>query len=341
MKRKYGVILLLSIFCLLVGWGIQKFSATFYTIPIAKVEQVEIKGNEQQIQAVVKNGENKGEQVSLTSSYRENEIDSVKLQKGDQVFFQKRKVVEKKRDGFVAFLVLLLFLCLVIVGGKNGVTTFVSVAINTMMLFLMVTWYRHHQGVPLLMLTAIYVLFSIAITLFLIEGIQKNSGSKFLTSAVTVFLSFGICYLAMSFFHDKGLRFEEMGGLTRPYRPIYLSGLLIGATGATLDTVVTVLSTLEEIEERNNRVTFRQLIASGKKVGKDIGTTMINVLICSYFSSTIPMFMVYLLNGWLFSQTANHLLSLEVIRVLCGSFGILLSIPVSLFFFQLNRRREK
>src|SRR5699024_12088123 len=101
-----------SLFCLWVRWGIQKFSTTLYTIPIAKVEQVEIKGNEQQIQAVVKNGENKGEQVSLTSSYRENEIDSVKLQKGDKVFFQNRKVVEKKRDVFVGFFVVLLFFLL-------------------------------------------------------------------------------------------------------------------------------------------------------------------------------------------------------------------------------------
>jgi len=50
------------------------------------------------------------------------------------------------------------------------------------------------------------------------------------------------------------------------------------------------------------------------------------------------MMLVYLHNGWLFGETVSMLLSLEVVRVLCGGFGILLSIPFSLLFFQLSRR---
>lgn len=67
---------------------------------------------------------------------------------------------------------------------------------------------------------------------------------------------------------------------------------------------------------------------------------MMNVLICSYFSSAIPMIMIYLHNGWAFGQVMNMQLSLEMVRILCGGFGILLSIPFSLLFFQLNFRKE-
>ncbi len=337
MKRKPILLAFFGILCLFISMMVQQYSARFYPIPVAKVQSVRVQEDQQVITAFVLNGADKGEKLQLTSHYRENEIDSVLLNANDQVFFKNDKVLEKKRDGFVAFLVLFLLFALVAIGGKTGWTTFISVTVNTAALFMMVVWYRHHNGLPLLGLTAIYVTFSIAITLFLIEGLQKNSASKFLAALTTVFLSFGICYLAMTIFHDKGLRFEEMGVLTRPYRPIFLAGLLIGATGATLDTVVTVLATLEEIEVKNPQVTMKQLISSGRKVGQDIGTTMINVLICSYFSSSIPMFLLYLLNGWVFSQTIDHLLSLEMIRIFCGAFGILLAIPISLFFFQVNR----
>jgi len=131
--------------------------------------------------------------------------------------------------------------------------------------------------------------FSVAITLFLIDGIQKNSLQKFIATIVTILMVFGLCYFTMAILQDKGLRFEDMSVLTRPYRPIYLASLLIGAIGASLDTVVTVISTLEEIELRNNKVTLKQLIQSGKTVGNDNSGTMINVLICSYFSSAIPV----------------------------------------------------
>ncbi|WP_240481503.1 YibE/F family protein [Tetragenococcus halophilus] len=234
-----------------------------------------------------------------------------------------------------------LLFTLIFVGGKSGVTTFISVVLNSAALFLIVNVYRSYTNLSLVIFTAIYTVLSIAITLFLIDGIKKDSLQKFFATLLTVFSAFFICFIAMEFFQDEGLRFEDMGVLTRPYRPIFLSGLLVGAIGASLDTVVSVVSTLEEIERKNPAVTLNQLVRSGKRVGQDVSSTMVNVLICSYFSSAIPMMLVYLHNGWLFGETVSMLLSLEVVRVLCGGFGILLSIPFSLLFFQLSRRGRR
>ncbi|WP_414841664.1 YibE/F family protein [Enterococcus saccharolyticus] len=339
MKQKIILGIVATILCVFSSLLIQTYSGQWYHQPLAKIQSVEIKDSQQQITAIGINGEKKGQQMQLVAPYQENEIESVHLVKGNQVFYQGKDVVEKKRDGFVFFMVSFLLLTLLFVGGKTGITTFISAVLNSGALFFTIWFYREHTSLSLLPITMIYMVFSVAITLFLIDGIQKNSLQKFLATLVTILTAFGICYMTMALLHDKGLRFEDMGVLTRPYRPIYLASLLVGAIGASLDTVVTVIATLEEIETRNQHVTLKQLIQSGKTVGNDISGTMINVLICSYFSSAIPVILLYLFNGWTFSQTINMLLSLEAVRVLCGGFGILLSIPISLFFFSLGRRK--
>lgn len=341
MKRKLYLAIFALIGSLLVSLFIQNYSGILYKEPLAKIENIRIKEKVQIIEARKINGEDKGKRIELTSPYQENEIEHIHLKVGQQVFYQNKEVIEKKRDGYVFFIVMLLFLTLIFVGGKTGVTTFISVVLNSLALYLMVWFYREHTQFPLVQITLVYTFFAVAITLFLIDGIQKNSVKKFLSAIVTIFTAFFICYLTMELLHDKGLRFEDMGVLTRPYRPIFLASLLVGAIGASLDTVVTVISTLEEIEEQNPSVTLKQLVKSGKSVGKDISGTMINVLICSYLSSSIPMILLYLFNGWSLFQTVNMLLSLEVVRILCGGFGILLSIPISLGFFCLGKETIK
>ncbi len=339
MKKKILCAILASISCLLASWLIQNYSGVLYREPLAKIEQVTVEQRTQKMTAVVVNGAKQGQKIDLTSPYQENEAETIHLSPGEQVFYQNHEVVEKKRDGFVFFMLSLLFLTLIFVGGKTGLTTFISAALNSGALFIMVWFYREHSELSLLQMTTVYMVFAVAVTLFFIDGIKKNSLQKFLATIVTILAAFGVCYFAMTLLHDQGLRFEDMGVLTRPYRPIYLASLLVGAIGASLDTVVTVIATLEEIERRNPQVTLAQLLESGKTIGNDISGTMINVLICSYFSSALPMILLYLFNGWSFIQTINMLLSLEVVRVLCGGFGILLSIPISLSFFYVARRR--
>lgn len=338
MSKKAMSAIICFVFCVLISFGIQLTSGTLYSQPLAKIDQVEINNQQQDIQATKINGEDRGESVHLTANYRANELDATHFSEGEQVFYSQGQAEEKKRDGFVFFMVAFLFFTLIFIGGKTGITTFISVILNSAALFLIVSVYRNHTNISLVIFTAIYTVLSIAITLFLIDGIKKDSLQKFFATLLTVFSAFFICFIAMELLNDEGLRFEEMGALTRPYRPIFLSGLLVGAIGASLDTVVSVISTLEEIEDKNPIVTLNQLIHSGKKVGEDISSTMINVLICSYFSSVIPMMLIYLHNGWPFTQTVSMLLSTEFVRVLCGGFGILLSIPFSLLFFQYSRK---
>lgn len=339
MRQKIILSMTGFILIIILSLAIQFNSASLYPNSIVTINRVNFEENVQRIEATVLNGEEQGEKRFFIAPYQENEADSIHFKVGDQVFFKEDDILEKKRDGFVFFMISSLLLTLLLVGGKVGLTTFISVILNSSALFLIVFYYRTLPSFPMLQMMMVYMLFAVAVTLFLIDGIKKGSLQKFVATITTILVAFSLCYFTMEILQDKNLRFENLEGLTRPYRPVFLSSLLIGTIGASLDTVVSVFAILEEIEAKNRRITLSELVESGKTVGTDVSGTMINVLICSYFSSSIPMFLLYLFNGWPFIHSVEMLFSLEALRVLCGGFGILLSIPISLGIFYLGRRK--
>jgi uncharacterized membrane protein len=58
---------------------------------------------------------------------------------------------------------------------------------------------------------------------------------------------------------------------------------------------------------------------------------MTNILFFSYISGTIPMVLLYLKNGSPLGYTFSMNFSLELIRALTGSIGIVLTIPITLY----------
>lgn len=102
----------------------------------------------------------------------------------------------------------------------------------------------------------------------------------------------------MNHWKDQGLRYEELNYLTRPYRSVFLSSVLIGTAGGTLDTVITVIATLEELTKRQPEITAKQLWLSGRQVGRDVIGSMTNILLFVYISGSVPSLLLYLeING--------------------------------------------
>ncbi|OUK26209.1 hypothetical protein BU183_12000, partial [Enterococcus faecium] len=58
-------------------------------------------------------------------------------------------------------------------------------------------------------------------------------------------------------------------------------------------------------------------------------------------SGSVPSFLLYLGNQWSFKETIEQHLSLEFLRVIAGSLGIVLSIPISVLFFLTVRRLKR
>ena len=108
-----------------------------------------------------------------------------------------------------------------------------------------------------------------------------------------------------------------------------------------MDVAITMSSSIFGLYEKNNNISVKALVKSGREIGKDIMGTMTNILLFAYISGTIPMLILYFKNTSPLGFTLSMNLSLELARALAGGIGIVLTIPIGLYItiFFVNRKR--
>ena len=83
-------------------------------------------------------------------------------------------------------------------------------------------------------------------------------------------------------------------------------------------------------------------LIKAKEIGKDIMSTMSNVLFFTYLCAGLPIFVLALRNGFTIFNYITTNFSLELSRFLVGSIGIVLTIPISAFIsIKLMKRGAK
>jgi len=328
---------------ILLGFFIQTKSSVFYSEPVLRVEEVTVNtaSNTQKIKGKLLN--EKGT-VTLETTYYENESVSPLYRKGNQLILQKSdnywRVLALKRDGYVFILLGLFILIVLFISGKKGLRSLIGLALNSALLLFFLWFNQQNNGLSLMLLMSIYTVIAVFVAMGTSYGFKKLDGRKLFGTLVSVFLAFLICVIAMNLLKDEGLRYEEMQFITRPYRSVFLAGLLIGAIGASMDNVVTIISALDEIRAQNDQLSMKKLLQSGRKIAQDTASSMINVLMFAYLSGAIPSVVFYMANGWNFSEVLGMHLSLEILRTLCGGFAIVLSVPAALLAFSVAEKMK-
>ena len=98
-----------------------------------------------------------------------------------------------------------------------------------------------------------------------------------------------------------------------------------------MDVAITISSSISELISKNPKITNKQLRKSAKEIGKDIMSTMSNVLFFTYICSGLPIFILAIRNGFSFYNYLTTNISLEISRFLVGSIGIILTIPITTY----------
>ena len=95
-----------------------------------------------------------------------------------------------------------------------------------------------------------------------------------------------------------------------------------------MDVAMSIVSSLYEIHHHTPELTSKELFQSGIEIGKDMIGTMTNTLILAFTGSAFITLLVFLSYQIQFRQLLNsNYLSIEIAQGLCGTFGIVLTIP--------------
>ena len=287
------------------------------------------------ITAKLKNGEYKGEIITLKNTYSSSMLKNEKYKKGDDLFVSIKKGNEElqgsinglKRDKYIVLLVGIFTITIILVSGKFGVYTLATLVANIAAFIYFIKLYIN--GNDFMLINLIMIIFFSVVTLLLLGGFSKKNIGAIISTLITTFLIFGLYKLAIIYGGD--LHYELMDYIAGPndIENIFLSGVIIGCLGAVMDVSITINSAVNELVNSLNSISIKQLIKSIREIGHDIMGTMINVLMFSYIGGSLSIVILKIINGYKLPSLIQFDISFEIVRFLIGSIGIVMAVPIS------------
>lgn len=349
----------IAIFLFLVVVILADHNYCFYNKTIASVRSVSEKYLEshegpngekekyfiQNVKAVVRNGIHKGKEINFENTYSYSGMKNEKYQSGEDIFIEisendgklSSTVSGIKRDKYVIFLVALFITVLILITGKQGFLTLVSLAVNILIFILAVGFYS--QGKDFEVLCFAMVLLFNCLTLLILGGITRKTIGAMLSTLLTVAVTYFI-YTVVAYVEHPS--YELMDYIVGPndLGKIFMAGIIIGCLGAIMDVAITMNSAVHEFAYTAENLTWKSLMKSIREIGYDIMGTMINVLLFTYLSGSLPGIILKIKNGYSLQTLVQFNIVFEIIRFLVGSIGIILAIPISGFIAVVFLKKE-
>lgn len=284
---------------------------------------------QENITGIITNGKNKNKNITIQYEDTYSSVVTDKYKVGDKVFIESNNIESLKRDTYITILVIAFILSMFLVGKYRGLLAIISVTFNTIIFYLCLNLYFNGLNLTLLCIleSIIFTYFS----LFIASGISKKSISAVASVFASLVVIIILLFIVIKTTNYSGINFNEMSFLMVPVTDVFLPELFIGSLGAIMDVAITMSSSISELIEKNNKISIKELNKSGKEIGKDIMSTMINVLFFTYLCSGLPVFVLALRNGFTMYNYITTNFSLELSRFLVGSIGIVITIPISIF----------
>ncbi len=332
------IIFILSIFTLVFVYN----DDFLYSKPIMKITNIETvkeykEENElgleekyyiKKITGTITNTKDKGKTKTLEYEETYSSVVTDKYKTGDKVILAGNDI-NLKRDFYITLMVVIFINLIYIVGSYKGLLSILSVVLNMIVFYIGLSLY--FKGINLLLLCVIEMIIFSILSLVLASGVNKKTLSAIISVIVSTFMMLILLLIIVNTNGYKGINMTELSFLTVPAEDVILPELLIGSVGAIMDVAITISSSLSELIEKNKKISAKKLNKSAKEIGKDIMSTMSNVLFFTYLCAGLPIFVLDIRNGFSMYNYISSNLTLEISRFLIGSIGIVMTIPISAF----------
>lgn len=349
-KQPFNWLIVILTLIMMVVFIFSFFNAKYYKTPIGQITHIEHLSQNQitdehhnsdvrvkeKLKIKVLNGDFKNETTTLNHTYVKSQADSEAFKENDKVLLHISKspkdasIIEKKRDSIIIFISSVFMLSILIVGRKIGLQSLFSLVFNTGIVLLAIYIHTLWPSISLFLLMCIGIIIATVVTLILITGLKLRSWITIISTLAGTFLSIAITELVIRLTEGNGIKYETMSFLTLPPKEAFLASVLIGSLGAVMDVAITISSGMYEIYRKTPNISTQRLVLAGRNIGQDIMGTMTNILLFSYLSGSLPIFLIYLKNANTFTYTISMNWSLEIARALSGGIGIVLTIPITI-----------
>jgi len=298
--------------------------------------------NSQQLKIEIYKGSLKSETITVDNStsqragYQPYQVDDKliigysKTPQGTDFFF----INDYVRGSALLTLFIIFVIVSLIVTKKWGLSSLLGMTLSFLVIFYLILPLITKGFEPILA-TITGATIIIPLTFYLSHGFNKKTHSAIagtiFSLAITGILAaiFVKATKLTGFASEEAVYLQSSGGnINMP--GIILAGILIGTLGVLDDITISQASIIFKLKETNPKLTFDRLYTKAMSVGRDHITSMVNTLILVYAGASMPLLLLFINNPQPLLQVVNYeLIAEEIIRMLVGSIGLVLSVPVT------------
>src|SRR5690625_2139646 len=233
-------------------------------------------------------------------------------------------------------LAIILFLLMVLIGGKKGARSFFTLYMNFGVLFITII-IMTVTNVNSVILTLIASTAISCINLFYINGVNSKTKTAFLTSMITiVILLFFIVFITNKAM-IQGFGEEEIEELSVfslyigvDFVKVAAAVIIMSAIASIVDIAISIASPMQEVFHHHPSISRKELYNFGVSIGRDVLGTDTNTLFFAFFGSYLGLLIWFKDLSYSLGEVVNSkVFSAESINIFCAGIGVALIIPVT------------
>lgn len=320
---------------------------TFEKAEVTEILQDNLDSNgtrvgEQKVHVKMLTGARKGEELDVTSS--SGYLFGAACTVGMKVVVMQSvagettiaSVYSQDREWVIYIFALLYLLALCVIGGKQGIKGCLGLIFTffcVIFVYLPLVYLRFSP-----FWAAVFICFlTTLVTMYLIGGPTKKTCAATLGTLAGVVLAGLSAWCFSKASGISGYNVSDIETLMTLWNTnriqvggLLFSGLLISCLGVVMDVAMSISSAIDEIYKQNTSLTRKELFKAGMRVGRDMMGTDSNTLILAFAGSSVSTLLLDYAYDLPYQQIINsNNIGIAIMQGLAGSFGIVLSVPLT------------
>jgi len=327
-------------------------------LEIINIEKVmlmnsDVEHSVQTLKIKILEGENKNTELILENDYqilKESETFYLKQISDSLTGESQYSVSEPYRLPQLFLLVGIFLLAVIVFGGIQGIRGVVSL-VGSFLLILYVLIPGILYGVsPLFVAVGVSSLI-IIVGSYITHGFNKMTSSAVIGMLITISFTGLLAMWSVYFTRLSGFGSEEVvylnmsipGGID--VLGLLLGGIMIGLLGVLYDVAIGQATAVEELlrlaaPDISKAVVYKRAI----RIGREHIGALVNTLAIAYVGVSLPLILLFsqISTDSVFVTLNREIFSAEIVRVVIGSLGLILAVPITTFvsIYLLGKERK-
>ena len=229
----------------------------------------------------------------------------------------------------------ILVLAIIIFGGKQGIRGLISL-IASLAAIIWILLPGILAGYSPILLSIGISSFIVIVGSYITHGFSRTTTAAVLGMIVTICVTGAIAYWSVHAAMLSGYSSEEVTYLhfatngSIDFVGLLLGGIMIGLLGILYDAAIGQAVAVEELKRAASHYTPWQLYKRAERIGREHIGALVNTLAIAYVGVSLPLLLLLHFTNMSLAVTINQeIFATEIIRMMVGSIGLVLAVPVT------------